>query len=221
MFSQDCFPYEPESGLCIHQRDSTQFFLLGCKTSSSSNVYLRELLGPTINLPAMPRSCRAIGLPHWSGFSTAPERIAPPGELKASDLLRDRGMTPTYNPPAGEWCYLGADQPKPIVQPVKFRVHDHRERRRGTDMSWMKVSEQDEDARPKTSTAPIQFFRQAPRRVNTSSELTASFETRSMEKRRLTLAEEFASEGLDCTELPSTFDSDDEEECEDIRHARR
>ena len=30
-----------------------------------------------------------------------------------------------------------------------------------------------------------------------------------------------AGEGLDCTELPSTFDSDDEEEREDIWHARR
>ena len=84
-------------------------------------------------------------------------------------------------------------------------------------MNWATVSGQDEGARPKRTTAPIQFLKQAPRRVNTSSELTASLETESInEEKKLRLAERFALEGLNCEDLPSAFDSDDEEQCQDI-----
>jgi hypothetical protein len=221
MFSQDFLLYEPESGSSTHQRDSTQSSLLGRKPPSSSNTYLRELLGPAMNLSAMPPSCRTIGSSQWGGFTTAPEKVTPAGELKASNLLIDRGITSTYNPPADEWCYLGADQPKPIPQHIPSRVQDHRKRKRGPDMSWATVSEQDEGARPKPTTTPIQFFKQVPRRVNTVSELTASFETKSSnEEKKATLAEKFALKGLNCGDLPSAFDSDDEEECHDIWDAR-
>jgi hypothetical protein len=221
MFAQKFFPYEPESGSSTHRRNRTQPLLLARKSSSSSNAYLRELLDPAIGLSAMPPSCRTIGSPHWGHFTTAPEQVTPAGELKASNLLRDRGMTSSYNSPKDEWCFLGADQPEPIPKYMPSRVQDYRKRKRGADMNWATVSEQDEGARPKRTTAPIQFLKQAPRRVNTSSELTASLETESInEEKKPRLAERFALEGLNCGDLPSAFDSDNEEECQDIRDAR-
>ncbi|KAG9193055.1 hypothetical protein G6011_03090 [Alternaria panax] len=215
MFSQDYFPYVPESGSSTHRRDSTQPLLFARNPCTSSNAFLRELLGPTISLSTMPPSCRTISSSHWCAFTTAPEQITPAGELKASNLLRDGDMASTYNPPADEWCYLGANQPDLIPQHMSSRVQDHGKRQRGVEMSWATVSEQDESARPKPTTTPIQFSKQAPTRVNTSSELTASFDTKSNEKKRTTLAERFAFEGLNCQELPSAFESDDEEEHDD------
>jgi hypothetical protein len=84
------------------------------------------------------------------------------------------------------------------------------------------VSEEgDEGTRPKLTTSPIHFTRQTVKRVNTSSELTRSFEMMSINKeKRPTLAEQFAREGLNCEGLPSAFNSDDEEEDYDIGHAR-
>ncbi|KAI4913633.1 hypothetical protein J4E90_005352 [Alternaria incomplexa] len=62
---------------------------------------------------------------------------------------------------------------------------------------------------------------QTLKRVNTNSELTRSFEMVSIkEEKKQTMAEKFALEGLNCEDLPSAFDSDDEEEDYDIRHAR-
>jgi len=40
------------------------------------------------------------------------------------------------------------------------------------------------------------------------------------EEKKPTLAGKFAFEGLNCEDLPSAFDSDDEEEDYEIRHAR-
>jgi hypothetical protein len=155
-------------------------------------------------------------------LTSAPEQVTPTGELKASDLYRDRGMRSTYNPPTSEFCYLGVDQPKPDPRYNARPVQDLRKRKRGSSTSLATVSEQgDEDARPKPTTSPTLFTRQVLKRVNTSSELTRSFEIVSIkEEKNPTLAEKFAFEGLNCEDLPSAFDSDDEEEDYDIRNAR-
>jgi hypothetical protein len=195
---------------------------LARKALSASNAYLRELLGPDMALSIMPPGCRTIASSNWNYLTSSPEQVTPTGELKASDLYRDRGMRSTYNPPTSEFCYLGVDQPKPDPRHNARPVQDLRKRKRGSSTSLATVSEQgDEGARPKPTTSPVLFTRQVLKRVNTSSELTRSFEMVSIkEEKKPTLAEKFAFEGLNCEDLPSAFDSDDEEEDYDIRNAR-
>ncbi|KAI4636339.1 hypothetical protein J4E83_001293 [Alternaria metachromatica] len=222
MFAQEYIPFATGTAPSTDERGIPQPTHLARKASSASSAFLRELLGPEMALSIMPPGCRTIAFSQWGGFTAAPEQVTPTGELKASDLYMDRGMTSTFNPPTSEWCYLGVNQPKPDPRYNVQPIPDLRKRKRNSSTSIATVSEQgDQGARPKPTASPVRFTRQTLKRVNTNSELTRSFELVSIkEEKKPTLAEKFAFEGLNCEDLPSAFDSDDEEEDYDIRHAR-
>jgi len=75
------------------------------------------------------------------------------------------------------------------------------------------VSEQGEDgAKPKPASAHMEFPKQALKRVETKSQLTACLETRTASKEKKTFAEMMGLAEMTCEDLPSAFDSDDEDD---------
>lgn len=146
MFAQDYIPFAPDTAPSTNERGIPQPAHLAHKASPASSAFLRELLGPDMALSIMPPGCRTIAFSQWGGFTAAPEQVTPTGELKASDLYMDRGMTSTFNPPTSEWSYLGGNQPRYNAQPIP----DLRKRKRSSSTSLATVSEQgNQGARPK------------------------------------------------------------------------
>jgi len=150
MFAQEYIPFATDTAPSTDERGIPQPTHLARKASSASSAFLRELLGPEMTLSIMPPGCRTIAFSQWGGFTAAPEQVTPTGELKASDLYMDRGMTSTFNLPTSEWCYLGVNQPKPDPRYNAQPIPDLRKRKRNSSTSIATVSEQgDQGARPK------------------------------------------------------------------------
>jgi hypothetical protein len=98
---------------------------------------------------------------------------------------------------------------KRLRQNIMLQRQPKQSRHRGSNSSWKTVSEQgDEGAKPE----PINFVKHPLKRVNTHSQLTKSL-SMVMEKgeKMKTLVESWGLEGMTCEELPSAFDSDDED----------
>jgi hypothetical protein len=210
MFAQDYLSFAPESLFSTGARDNTTNPPSHArKTSAASNGSLRDFLGPCY----APPGCRTVSFSSWNRITTTPSSPAPTGALKASDLCQDRGTSAFYDPPASEWCYLGADQqtdnPKleRLRQNILLRRQAKPPRHRGSNSSWKTVSEQgEEDARSE----PIQFTKHPLKRVNTRSQLTRSLSVvMGNEEKMMTLVGRLGLEGMTCEELPSAFDSDD------------
>jgi hypothetical protein len=218
MFTQDYLSFSPESlfsvGACDNTTNPPQHTR---KISAASNTCLREFLDPCY----APPSCRTVSFSSWNGFTATPAPPALSGALKASDLCKDRGMIAAYDPPAGEWCYLGADQPtndprlERLRQNIKLQRQPKLPRHRGSNSSWKTVSEQGEEgAKPE----PIDFVKSPLKHVNTHSQLTKSLSVGiGKEEKMKTLVERLRLEGMTCEELPSAFDvTDDEEELREM-----
>ncbi|CAE7030550.1 hypothetical protein CFE70_004216 [Pyrenophora teres f. teres 0-1] len=183
-------------------------------TSTASSDYLRRCLDSWAGPIYTPPGCRTVSLCSWAGFTAVPAPTSANGMLKASDLWKDCGTTPDYNPPASERCYLGVTQPR---QDSKYeqmlRAKQRRYRQRSSATSWATVSEQGEDgAKPEPTSAPLEFRKQAPKRVSTTSQLTTCLEKRTMKEEKKTFAEVMGLGAMTCSDLPSAFDSDDEED---------
>jgi len=148
------------------------------KISTASNEYLRKCLASWADPIYIPPGCRTISLCSWTGFNAVRTPTSANGWLKASDLWKDCGTTADYDPPASERCYVGVDQPNPDFQYA--HVSRARQRRQcSSTTSWATVSEQGEGgAKPKPTPAHVEFHKQAPKRVDTKSQLTACLETR-------------------------------------------
>ena len=200
MCLQECFSPSLETATVTDVR----------KSSTASNEYLRECLASWADPIYTPPGCRTVSLCSWTGFSAVRAPTPANGGLKASDLCRDCGTTRDYNPPASERCYLGVDQPNPDFQYA--HVSRARQRRQWSSAtSWATVSEPGEDeAKPKPASAQMEFPKQAPKRVETKSQLTACLETTTASEERKTFAEMMGLAEMTCEELPSAFDSDDE-----------
>ncbi|KAA8620919.1 hypothetical protein PtrSN002B_005036 [Pyrenophora tritici-repentis] len=134
--------------------------------------------------------------------------------LKASDLWKDRGTTHGYNPPTSERCYLGVNQPPHDSKyEHMLKAKQLRCRQRSSATSSATVSSQGEDgAKPEPKSAPMEFYKQAPKRVSTASRLTAGLEMRTVKHDKKTYAAVMGMDAMACDNLPSAFESDDEED---------
>ena len=212
MFVQDYLSFSPESLFSTSACDNANPPQHARKTSAASSISLREFLGPCY----APPGCRTVSFSSWNRIISTPAPSAPTGALKASDLCKDRGVAAEYDPPASEWCYLGADQQKDdprlerLRQNILLQRQPKQARHRGSNSSWKTVSEQgDESAKPE----PINFVKYPLKRVNTHSQLTKSLSVVMGKGEKMkTLVERWGLEGMTCEELPSAFDCDDEED---------
>jgi hypothetical protein len=212
MFAQDYLPFSPESLFSTSACDNANSPQHAHKTSAASSVSLREFLGPYY----APRGCRTVSFSSWNRFTSSPATCAPTGTLKASDLCKDRGVAADYDPPASEWCYLGADQPtgdpklERLRQNILLQRQPKQPRHRGSNSSWKTVSAQGgKGAKPE----PINFVKHPLKRANTHSQLTKSLSTVMGKGEKMkTLVERWGLEGMTCEELLSAFDSDDEDD---------
>lgn len=224
MTHQDYFSYLPETSQDERRRTwPTRPPLPPRKTSMAHNAAMRDIIRPWAEIPNTPPSCRTVSYSSWSRFS-ASGTSTPNGELKASRLCTPHGASPSYSPPAGEWTYLGAEQPLHCGKPV---VQRSRHRRQQSAQSSGTCPSLSSTASSRTeATEPIDFQRQHIKRVSTSSLLTQSF-TASYPRASpgkgagettptgmQGLAARLGLDTLNCEDLPSAFDSDDEDEDE-------
>ncbi|KAF1846175.1 uncharacterized protein K460DRAFT_355888 [Cucurbitaria berberidis CBS 394.84] len=195
------------------ERNSTWPHQQSRKSSTSSNATLRELLGSWGILSSTPPSCSAVSFSSWTRFTASTTSTTPPGELKASTLCKGSGLSASYDPPASEWAYLGADQPVGAENPEHIRRTKNRRQRKTA--SWTTASSPSDGGR---KSEPIQFRKQELKQVNTSSQLTTSIKMSAAPAKQLskteTMMKRLGIEGMKCEELPSAFDSDSEEEDE-------
>lgn len=229
MSHQDYFSYNPDMSA---NESSSRISTRPALPERKSSKLMHDIIPPWAEMPATPPSCRPVSFSRWSRFTTS-EASTPTGELKASKLCTNRGTSPTYNPPANEWTYLGAEQQLRCGKPEAQRSRNRRQQ------SAQQYSQQSSETCPSLSstastttssssqTEPMEFRRRDVQRASTSSQLTESFKASpikgGLEQRRpqgmLGLMARLGLDAADCEELPSAFDSEDEDEVdmEDLR----
>ncbi|KAF2623104.1 hypothetical protein BU25DRAFT_414625 [Macroventuria anomochaeta] len=198
-----------------------------------SSRAMRDIIPPWAEMPATPPSCRSVSFSRWSRFTTSGSSTST-GELKASKLCANHGTSPTYNPPANEWTYLGAEQPLRCGKPEVQRSRHRRQQ------SAQQSSQQSSGTCPSLSsrastmtssssqTEPMDFRRRDVQRASTSSQLTESFKAspakggQEQPPGMLGVIARLGLNAVDCEGFPSAFDSEDEDEIdmEDLRPAK-
>ncbi|KAF2993579.1 hypothetical protein E8E13_000116 [Curvularia kusanoi] len=246
MSQQDYFSYRPE--MLSDESKSTNPTRPSLPERKSSRT-MHHIIPPWAEMPATPPNCQSVSFSRWSRFTTSASNT-PTGELKASRLCTNRGTSPSYNPPANEWTYLGAEQPfhcgRPDVQRSKHRrqqsAQQSSQQSTGTCPSLSSTASTATNISSST-TEPMDFRRRDVKRASTSSQLTESLAT-SCKIRQSSLKgspnkgnrdQPLGMQGLmaklgvdaaDCDgdELPSAFDDsedeDDEIDMEDLRSAK-
>ncbi|KAJ8106780.1 hypothetical protein OPT61_g9317 [Boeremia exigua] len=225
MSQQDYFSYKPEAP--PDERTSTKLSRPPLPQRNSSKS-MREIIPPWAEMPATPPSCRTISFSRWSRFTTS-ESTTPTGELKASKLCLNRGTSPSYNPPTNEWTYLGTEQPlrcgKPETQRSRHRrQHSTQQSSQQSSGTCPSLSSTASTTTTTTTTSsssatdPMDFRRRHVQRASTSSQLTESFKaspTKGGRNQPPGMLGLMARLGLDAAygdELPSAFDSEDEDD---------
>ncbi|KAF1352856.1 hypothetical protein EJ07DRAFT_68504, partial [Lizonia empirigonia] len=185
-----------------------------------SSKTMRDIVAPWAEMPDTPPSCRTVSFSRWSRFTTSGSST-PTGELKASKLCANYGTSPTYNPPANEWTYLGTEQPlrcgKPEVQRSRHRRQQSSRQSSATCPSLSSTAST--TASSASQTEPMDFRRRDVKRASTSSQLTTSFKPslakggQEQPPGMHSLVAKLGLDTLDCDELPSAFsDSEDEDD---------
>jgi hypothetical protein len=246
MSQQDYFSYQPP--MFADDRKSTNSTRPSLSQRQSSKT-MQSIIPPWAEMPATPPNCHTVSFSRWSRFTTSTSST-PTGELKASKLCTNRGTSPSYNPPANEWTYLGAEQPFLCGRPQAQR-NQHR-RQQSVQRYSHQSSQQSSGTCPSLSstastatntsgsaTEPMEFRRRDVKRASTSSQLTESLAT-SYKLRQNSLKssptkgnrdQPLGMQGLmarlgvdaaDCDgdELPSAFDSEDEDDGVDMEDLR-
>jgi hypothetical protein len=156
-------------------------------------------------------SRRAISFSHWTHFTAIPFNT-PPGQLKASLLCKASGTAVRYNPPASEWTYLGADQPV-ILQAPEPRMAWREWSRQKAPRSSSPLSQSSTSSSSEAGET-FEFHKQTVKQLCNKSQLTSSIMKASNGEHiaLVSTANKFGLEGLSCAELPSAFDSDEEED---------
>ena len=245
MSQQDYFSYNPEM-LADEQKPtiSARPPLSGRNSSRT----MRDIIPPWAEMPATPPSCRTVSFSRWSRFTTSGANT-PTGELKASRLCTNRGTSPSYNPPADEWTYLGSERPflcgRPEIQRSKTcrqQSTQHSSQQSSGTCPSLSSTASTETTSSTFATEPMDFRRRNVQRAATSSQLTESLATSSKFRQNSNKAspangnrdQPLGMQGLmarlgvntaDCDgeELPSAFDSEDEDDgvdMEDLRPAK-
>ncbi|KAH7066419.1 hypothetical protein BKA63DRAFT_524325 [Paraphoma chrysanthemicola] len=169
-------------------------------TYTESRSSIRNFLRPWCPDITTPPSSSAVSFSSWTHFK-ATAATTPPGELKASVLCEASGTTPSYERPASEWTFLGANQPIYEFQPgAKNSEH----RRQKSSKSWTTTSSTNGDTRAKA----ITFEKQPIKRISTSSQLTASLKSTSpvgSQGAATATVNIFGLGGIMCEDLPSAL----------------
>ncbi|PSN65188.1 hypothetical protein BS50DRAFT_53149 [Corynespora cassiicola Philippines] len=191
------------------------------KTSKEHNMAMREIIRPWASLSSTPPGCRTVSFSSWSRFSSSTDSSKSSDEMKASVLWTAKGTTPEFNPPIHEWAYLGPDQPSPSTsQPAARQVRARlaAPKPKGSSSSWYtETTGSVQEAEPE----PITFKKETVKRVETSSLLTALHKSgpsaeAKKESPRTILARAMGVQELSSTMLTSAFDTDSEDEEEDV-----
>lgn len=212
MPTQTSLSYDRESARSADTHNAKAEPMLHSRmTLTSRQKALRDSLGTLEALSYVTPGCRTVSFSSWGRFTALPTEVTPSGQLKASDICNDRGMTPSFDPPVSERCYLGADQPPldPRHTNALPALDNHR-RYTGSATSWETGIEKGEEG---NRSQPLRFSKQPPKRTNTNSQITRSFEMSQFEESKSkTLVETLGLVGVTCQELPSAFDSDEEDD---------
>jgi hypothetical protein len=160
--------------------------------STSPIITLRSQLTPPRRVPS------AASFSDWTHFTshfTSTPLSSPLGSLKASVLCKGSGLSPSYDPPAAQWVYLGAQQPVFTGKPRDVR-------RRSSGLSSMSSS---------SSSGSIQeeilvFEKVEVKKGSGVSVLSQRIREKGVGGNKKWL------EGLTCDELPSAFDDSDDED---------
>ncbi|KAJ4985608.1 hypothetical protein SVAN01_08883 [Stagonosporopsis vannaccii] len=225
MSQQDYFSYQPATQ--ADEPTSTKSTRPPLSAYSSSKMRI-EAWEP---MPETPPSCRTVSFSRWSRFTTS-ATSTPTGELKASKLCLNRGTSPTYNPPANEWTYLGTELQcgKPEAQRSRHRrqhsAQQYSQQSAGTCPSLSSTASTTTTSST-SATEPMDFRRRSVQRASTSSQLTQSFKASPIKGGReqpagmLGLMARLGLDAAEGDELPSAFDSEDEDDggvnLEDLR----
>ncbi|KAH6639168.1 hypothetical protein C7974DRAFT_127036 [Boeremia exigua] len=220
MSQQDYFSFKPVTP--ADERADTKSTRPEPPTRNSSKM-TRDIIPPWAEMPATPPNCRTVSFSRWSRFTTSASST-PTGELKASKLCLNRGTSPSYNPPANEWTYLGAEQPlrcgKPEAQRNRHRrqhsTQQNSQQSSGTCPSLSSTASTTTST-SSSATAPMEFRRRSVQRASTSSQLTESFKASPAKGRdhtpgMLGLMARLGLDAAEIDELPSAFDSDDDDD---------
>ncbi|RMZ73022.1 hypothetical protein GMOD_00009527 [Pyrenophora seminiperda CCB06] len=185
------------------------------KKSKATNDYLRKVVASWeeyMNAPTSytPPGCRAISYSSWVGFTTSPSLEN--RSLKASDLCKDYGTTANYCPPVGERCYLGVGRP---AVPIQNEEHVPRARQpcRQQPISMASTETVSSFGEDEALAEPtMQFKKQTPKRADTTSLLTMCLNKGTVKEAKKTFAEMMGICGMTCDDLPSAFDSNEDED---------
>ena len=196
------------------------------KTSEAHNLTMREIIKPWAGLSSQPPGCWTVSYSSWSKFRSSSESSKSKDDMLASVLWNSRGTSPDYNPPVTEWCNLGIEAQAPAVVDSNTNARPIRKRERlrkssGSASSWSTACscgsiglENEENG--------ISFMRVPVSKVSTSSLLTISFQSapgtglwERMSPSEV-LAKEMKERMLQADMLPSAFDSDSEDEEDDV-----
>ncbi|KAF1916433.1 hypothetical protein BDU57DRAFT_516559 [Ampelomyces quisqualis] len=150
----------------------------------------------------------AVRFSHWTRFSASPAK--PKGQLKASLLCKETGTRSSYNPPASEWVYLGSDQAA-VQEQTEIRM---------AWREWKRQNGPGESSRSSSSSSlamaneRIAFGKQPVKRPSIQSQLTKSLLTAALGNQDMATARtnRYGLGGLRSEDLPSAFDSDDEDD---------
>jgi hypothetical protein len=151
---------------------------------------------------------RTVSFSSWTRFTTLPIST-PTGQLKASVLCKASGLSPSYDPPASEWVYLGVEQPIFTGRPEDMRKF-HWRRQQGPGQSSMSSSSSCASIRK--GNEAITFARQPVKRMSTESVISQEVKIKGFGGMGAGVrTKKYGLEGLTCEDLPSAFDDSDDE----------
>lgn len=172
-------------------------------TSAEHNEFMRSLLRKWCPPVDIQPSSRTVSFSSWTHVTDG-KPTTPLGKLKTSKICKGSGTTPDYDPPRHEWTYLGTEQP-----PLRCGKPSERKtgrRSQESNGSWTTATSASDGGQ--ATSEPITFRKQPVKGVGTESQLTSSLKA-TIEKQPTS---RFGLQGFTCEELPSAFDSDDDEE---------
>jgi hypothetical protein len=173
------------------------------ESTAPRHIYLRTSALHAENSP----SHRAVSFSSWTRYSRSAVHRPSYGQLKASVLCKASGTSPSYDPPIGEWTFLGFGQHINMTAKAEMRERwsDWRQRRSPGDsprsVSPTKIAQQG-----------IDFHRQQIMHLSVESQLTRDIIRCSEMQVMVTTAKKYGFEEMTCGDLPSAFDSDSEDD---------
>lgn len=156
-------------------------------------------------------SHRRISSSSWLRFSTSPV-ATPSGQLKASLLCKGSGTSPSYDPPVSEWVYLGAGQLIFLGKPEpRAKWHEWKRQKCPQNLSRLPSPS---SLSSEVVAEEFTFQKQPVKRLSNDSQLSKSMRMASFSDEGATTSamKKYGLAGLTCEDLPSAFDSDDEED---------